>query len=141
MFVSVLEERKNIQAIIRVSDILELRGVDLKFVLVGREGFGFNKIISELEKEKSNYTFKNINDTELVLLYNLSTIFFFPTHYEGFGLPPLEAMKCGIPVVTSNNSSLPEVVGEGGIMGEATDYEFFANSIEKLLEDKNIILR
>ncbi|MBK7630771.1 MAG: glycosyltransferase family 4 protein [Ignavibacteriales bacterium] len=137
LFVSVLEERKNIQAIIRVSDILELRGVDLKFVLVGREGFGFNKIISELEKRKNRIIhLKNINDTELVLLYNLSTIFFFPTHYEGFGLPPLEAMKCGIPVVTSNNSSLPEVVGEGGIMGEATDYEFFANSIEKLLEDK-----
>ncbi len=137
LFVSVLEERKNITAIIKVSDILVSRGIDIKFVLVGREGYGFKKIESELRKRNNNIIhIKYVDDKDLILLYNLSTIFFFPTHQEGFGLPPLEAMKCGIPVITSNNSSLPEVVGDGGIMGDSTDYHFFAGSIERLLNNK-----
>jgi len=137
LFVSVLEERKNITAIIKVSDILVSRGIDVKFVLVGREGFGFKKIESALIKRKDYIICLNyVDDEDLIMLYNLSTIFFFPTHYEGFGLPPLEAMKCGIPVITSNNSSLPEVVGEGGLLGNSNDYEFFANSITKLLSDE-----
>ncbi len=136
LFVSVIEERKNIKGIIKVSDILQERGIDLKFVLVGREGFGFNKIAGELEKRKNRILhLKGISSEELILLYNLATIFFFPTHYEGFGLPPLEAMSCGIPVVTSNNSSLPEVIGDAGLMGESNDFEFFADSIIKLLND------
>ena len=137
LFVSVLEERKNIAAIIKVSDILVSRGIDIKFVLVGREGFGFKKIETELKKRNKNILhLRFVADEDLLLLYNLSTVFFFPTHYEGFGLPPLEAMKCGIPVVTSNNSSLPEVVGDGGILGDANDYEFFASSIVKLVSDE-----
>ena len=118
--------------------MLASQSIDIKFVLVGREGFGFNKIRNEIQLRKERIiVLQNVDsDSDLVALYNLARIFFFPTHYEGFGLPPLEAMKCGVPVVTSNNSSLPEVVGKGGIMGDADDYEFFANSIKKLLEDE-----
>jgi len=139
LFVSVLEERKNILGIIKVSDILVSKGSNIKFVLVGREGFGFKKIIPELEKRK-NYIIhlKGINNEDLVGLYNLATIFFFPTHYEGFGLPPLEAMQCGIPVITSDNSSLPEVVGDSGLLGNSNDYEFFVNCIEKLYSDDDL---
>ncbi|HKI79993.1 MAG TPA: glycosyltransferase family 1 protein [Ignavibacteriaceae bacterium] len=138
LFVSVLEERKNLRGILKVSDMLTSQSIDIKFVLVGREGFGFNKIRNEIQLRKERIiVLQNVDsDSDLVALYNLARIFFFPTHYEGFGLPPLEAMKCGVPVVTSNNSSLPEVVGKGGIMGDADDYEFFANSIKKLLEDE-----
>lgn len=143
LFVSVLEERKNLWGILKVSDILETQGIDIKFVLIGREGFGYSKIRPEIEKRKKRViVLQNVeNDSDLVALYNLAKIFFFPTHYEGFGLPPLEAMKCGIPVVTSNNSSLPEVVGEGGIMGDANDYEFFADNIKKLLFDEAFYMR
>jgi glycosyltransferase involved in cell wall biosynthesis len=137
LFVSVLEERKNITSIIKVSDVLASRGFDIKFVLVGREGFGYQKIESELKKRSKNIIhLKFVDDKDLILLYNLSTIFFFPSYHEGFGLPPLEAMKCGIPVISSNNSSLPEVIGEGGIMGDANDYDFFVESIISLLTDE-----
>ena len=139
LFVSVLEERKNLNMIIKVSDILLLRGIDIKFVLVGREGFGFEKISSEFVKRKNQFIhLKEITSEDLVLIYNLATIFFFPSHYEGFGLPPLEAMKCSIPVVASDNSSLPEVVGEAGFLGDSNDYEFFADSITKLLTDEEL---
>jgi glycosyltransferase involved in cell wall biosynthesis len=61
--------------------------------------------------------------------------FVFPSLYEGFGLPPLEAMACGTPVIASNRSSLPEVVGEGGILVEPTDAESLAEAMEVLLID------
>ena len=139
LFVSVLEERKNLDGIIKVSDILQSRGIDIKFVLVGREGFGFEKISSELEKRKNQIIhLKGINSEDLVLIYNLAKIFFFPSHYEGFGLPPLEAMKCGIPVISSDNSSLPEVVGDAGFLGNSNDHDFFAECIIKLLTDNDL---
>jgi len=139
LFVSVLEERKNIDGIIKVSDILNSKGIDVKFVLVGREGFGFNKIASEIEKRKNHIIhLKGISSEDLVFIYNLAEIFFFPSHYEGFGLPPLEAMKCGIPVVASDNSALPEVVGNTGFLGNSNDYEFFSNCIIKLLDDNDL---
>ena len=139
LFVSVLEERKNIHGLIKVSNILTSRGIDIKFVLVGREGFGFEKISSELEKRKNHIIhLKGISSEDLVLIYNLATIFFFPSHYEGFGLPPLEAMKCGIPIVASDNSSLPEVIGDAGFLGNSNDYEFFSDCIIKLLNDNDL---
>jgi len=137
-FVSVLEERKNITGIFKVSDLLLKRGIDIKIVFVGREGFGFDKIADTFRSKSDRFIrLKDIDDKDLVRIYNLATLFFFPTHYEGFGLPPLEAMKCGLPVVASNNSSIPEVVGDGGILGEADDYEFFTEKIALLLNDNN----
>ena len=142
LFVSVLEERKNIEGIIRVSDLIQSKGNNIKFVLVGREGFGFDKISSELGKRQNQIVhLKIINNEELILIYNLAEIFFFPSHYEGFGLPPLEAMKCGIPVIASDNSSLPEVVGDGGTIGDANDYDFFVGYIIKLLSNKNYYIK
>ena len=136
LFVGVIEERKNISGILKISEILDSRGIHIKFVLVGREGFGFNTIAEKINRSNNRIIhLKDIEENELVLLYNLATIFLFPSHYEGFGLPPLEAMKCGLPVLASNSSSIPEIVGEGGILGNSKDYEFFAESIGKLLED------
>jgi len=141
LFVSVLEERKNITGIFKVSDILLNRGIDIKIVFVGREGFGFEKIADTFKANSDRFIrLKDIDDKDLVRIYNLATLFFFPTHYEGFGLPPLEAMKCGLPVIASNNSSIPEVVGDGGILGEANNYEFFAEKIALLLSDNNYYL-
>ena len=137
LFVGVLEERKNITGILQISDILHSQGTDIKFVLVGREGFGFNKVSEKIRSSNNRILhLKDVDEKDLVSLYNLATLFLFPSHYEGFGLPPLEAMKCGLPVLASNNSSLPEIVGDGGILGNSNDYDFFANSIGKLLEDE-----
>ncbi|MGQ9847604.1 MAG: glycosyltransferase family 4 protein [Bacteroidales bacterium] len=138
LFVSVLEERKNLGTLIKVSDNLWNRGIKIKFVLIGREGFGFEKFRSEFQARKNRILIlSEIEDKDLVLIYNLAKVFIFPTFYEGFGLPPLEAMKCGTPVVASNNSSMPEVVGEGGILGDANDHKFYTESIIKLLKDED----
>jgi glycosyltransferase involved in cell wall biosynthesis len=78
-----------------------------------------------------------VKEEDLPLIYNLASIFLFPSHYEGFGLPPLEAMKSGVPVLASNNSSLPEVVGEGGLMFGDDDTDRFVDNIIKLIIDKD----
>ncbi|MEJ2618309.1 MAG: glycosyltransferase family 1 protein, partial [Ignavibacteriaceae bacterium] len=136
LFVGAIEERKNIRGILRISDILYSKGIDIKFVLVGKESFGFDPLYSEINKRKNRIIYyKYIDEETLPLLYNLSIIFLFPSYYEGFGLPPLEAMKCGAPVLASNNSSLKEVVGEGGILHEADNLDSFVQSIIALLHD------
>jgi len=72
------------------------------------------------------------------MLYNCAEIFVYPTLYEGFGLPPLEAMACGTPVITSNTSSLPEVIGDAGIMVDPTDINSLCESMYILLTDKEL---
>ncbi|MBK8943743.1 MAG: glycosyltransferase family 4 protein [Ignavibacteriae bacterium] len=139
LFVGVLEERKNIIGILKVAEILLNRGININFVFVGREGFGFNKVSDKLKNNSKRFIhLKEVEDSDLVSIYNIATLFFFPTYNEGFGLPPLEAMKCGLPVIASNNSSIPEVVGNSGILGDSDDYEFFAEKINFLLENEQI---
>jgi len=137
LYVGAIEERKNISGILRISDILKSREVDMKIVLVGNKGFGFIKLSAEMyQRNDIVIHIENVAEEDLPSIYNLAEIFLFPSFYEGFGLPPLEAMKCGIPVLASNNSSLIEVVGEGGLLFDAEDYDSFADHIVLLLKDR-----
>ena len=79
-----------------------------------------------------------VSDEYLVKLYNAADLFVYPSLYEGFGLPPLEAMACGCPVITSNTSSLPEVVGDAGIMIDPNDIDGLTESMHKILTDKEL---
>ncbi len=81
----------------------------------------------------------SVSDADLPLLYNAADLFLFPSLYEGFGLPPLEAMACGTPVITSNACSLPEVVGDAGIMVDPGDVAMLAEQIEAVLNDQTKI--
>ncbi len=118
-----LEPRKNlIMSIKCFVKFIEKNKIDnLIFVLGGSH---WEQFVGELEKEINNFKkFKDkikkagyIDDEDLSVLYSNSEFFIYPSLYEGFGLPVLEAMKCGVPVITSNNSSLPEVIGDAGII-------------------------
>jgi glycosyltransferase involved in cell wall biosynthesis len=74
----------------------------------------------------------------LAALYRLARVFVFPSLYEGFGLPPLEAMASGTPVITSNTSSLPEVVGDAGVLIDPLDEEALADAICRVLTDESL---
>src|SRR5439155_19926136 len=76
-----------------------------------------------------------VPDAELPLWYNIADIFAYPSLYEGFGLPALEAMACGTPVIASNTSSLPEVVGEAGILVDPGDTGAWSAAMGRLLAD------
>jgi glycosyltransferase involved in cell wall biosynthesis len=72
---------------------------------------------------------------ELPTLYSGASLFVYPSLFEGFGMPPLEAMACGTPVITADNSSLPEVVGDAGVLVSATDAAQLAREMQDLLGD------
>ena len=112
-------------------DLLEKRN-DLTAVFVG--GRTFSR--TELEKqEKYNdrcFHFKRVSDEELNVLYNLAFCFIYPSLYEGFGIPVLEAMKCGCPVIAFNNSSIPEVLRNTGILLDNNDAIGILDSVEIL---------
>jgi len=133
LYVGVLEKRKNIKGLLQVVDILIKKNTGLKLVLVGRPGYDFKAINREMKKRESSIVYLNsLSDVELNYVYQRAFAFIFPSLYEGFGIPPLEAMSKGIPVVVSNSSSLPEVVGSGGLLREPSDYAGFAEDILKL---------
>ena len=85
-----------------------------------------------------SYSPGNVPHADLPLLMNAAYAFIFPSLYEGFGLPVLEAMKCGTPVLTSNISSLPEIVGHAAILVDPYDEESIAFGMEQLVQDSDL---
>jgi glycosyltransferase involved in cell wall biosynthesis len=79
-----------------------------------------------------------IDDEELPLWYNSASVFVFPSLYEGFGLPPLEAMACGLPTIVSNRGSLPEIVADGAVIADPLNTELLANEMARLTESQNV---
>ena len=132
LYVGVIEKRKNISGIFEIAKFL-LKKIDVPIVLFGRIGYGGEVYVKEIKKSENIFYGGFIEDDDLPYIYNLSSIFLFPSLYEGFGIPPLEAMQSGVPVVASNASSLPEVIGDGGIMFSPQEYELFADALFWLL--------
>jgi glycosyltransferase involved in cell wall biosynthesis len=88
--------------------------------------------------EKSVVLTNFVSREELAALYTLCTVFIFPSLYEGFGLPIAEAMCCGAPVIAGNSSSLPEVVGNAGVLIDASSAEDLSEAMLKLLRDEEL---
>jgi len=112
-----------------------------KLVIAGGKGWYTDTIVDEIKSlgVQTDVAFIGyVADEHMPALYSLARLFVFPSLYEGFGFPPLEAMACGVPVITSNTSSLPEVVGDAAILVEPTDYARLALEMEKVLRDGTI---
>lgn len=137
LYVGKLETRKNVVGILEIARILQIKGVNLQTVLVGTPGYGFDKIQKKISESTSDIIhLTNISDSDLNHLYNMAGVFIFPSFYEGFGYPVLEAMQSGCPVVVSNCPALTEIVGDRGIKIEPTDFNKFSEVIVRLLTDK-----
>ncbi len=136
LFVGSIEKRKNIVALLQIIEILQKRGTDIQLVMAGRPGYGFNEFKERILGSNSFVKYLDfVNDEDLVYLYNSAFAFVFPSFYEGFGIPPLEAMQCGVPVIASNTSSLPEVLGEGAILINPNNIDGYVNEIIRLDTD------
>jgi glycosyltransferase involved in cell wall biosynthesis len=138
LYVGVIENRKNITGIIKIADEVFKKNNRIKFLLIGRVGYGGEKILKEARKRENISHIEYINDEQLKEIYNSSTVFLFPSFYEGFGFPPLEAMQSGLPVLASNTTSLKEVINSGGILHNPNDYKSFADDIFKLIENNEL---
>jgi glycosyltransferase involved in cell wall biosynthesis len=141
-----LQPRKNLVRLIRV--YARLRSEQEKFkhqlVIVGRQLWLADEIFAEVRKQQwaddvilTGY----VADEDLPALYRAAAAFVYPSIFEGFGLPPLEAMACGTPVVTSNTSSLPEVVGDAAVLIDPYDEQKLANALLRIVNDELLRVR
>ncbi|QQS36863.1 MAG: glycosyltransferase family 4 protein [Ignavibacteriales bacterium] len=135
LYVGVIEKRKNIYTILKVADEFFISDPEIKFVMIGRPGYGSTPILNEVKKRRNIIYLNHILDNDLVFIYNLASVFIFPSFYEGFGLPPVEAMQTGIPVVASNTSSLKEILEGSAILIDPLDDKTFYKEIKRLLND------
>jgi glycosyltransferase involved in cell wall biosynthesis len=141
--VGTIGPRKNIITLFKAIKIISNKNKipDYKLVLVGRKASGSNvilKYIIDLGLAKKVIVTGYISEEELLGLYNLADVFVCPSIYEGFGLPVLEAMACGTPVITSNTSSLPEVVNDAAILIEPLNEHQLADAIYNVLSDNKL---
>lgn len=143
--VSRLEPRKNFPGLIRAFNRLKARfRVPHHLVIAGGKGWLYDPIFEEAARSpyREQIHFPGfVADEDLPALYTLADAFAYPSFYEGFGFPPLEAMACGVPVVVADNSSLPEVVGEAGIRLHAEDEEGWAEALARVLMDEDTRVR
>lgn len=143
LYVGGFSERKNVKSLITAFKNV-YSSLNQKYVLL---------IAGSLKDEGENlknYCVENnldhyikfcgyIDDTELPVLYNGASAFVYPSLYEGFGLPPLEAMSCGTPVITSNTTSIPEVVTDCGILIDPTSEDSISSALESLLNNEDLL--
>lgn len=136
LFVGTIEPRKNLKTLIEAFDSFVENEPDLGLIVCGKKGWLCDGILNEISDHKMIRYLDYVPTQELVELYNLAEIFVYPSFYEGFGFPPLEAMACGTPVITSNTSSLPEVTGDAALLVDPADSRQIAEGITRLLNDK-----
>lgn len=135
---STLEPRKNLARVVEAFAALRARGVAEALVLAGVRYFGTR----EMEQAIARHNLSGvvhlpgyIDDADMAALYSLAEVFIYPSLYEGFGIPPLEAMACGTPVVASNTTSIPEVVGDAACGVDPADVGSLAQGLGRVLQD------
>jgi glycosyltransferase involved in cell wall biosynthesis len=140
--VGTLEPRKNIPTLLRAYHRLrEDKQIDPLLVIVGSKGWIYNDIFQEIYRlglSESVRHLESVTDIELAHLYRAAGVFAFPSFYEGFGLPALEAMHAGCPVVASQRGSLLEVVGNAGLLLDPDDVNSWMEALESILTDSSL---
>jgi glycosyltransferase involved in cell wall biosynthesis len=139
LFVGTIEPRKNIPTLLRAFRELTKHYPGYTLVIAGQNGWKYQETYSvfhQLNLEKCVRFLTYVPHEDLPALYCASVLFVLPSWYEGFGLPPLEAMQCGVPVIVSDRGSLPEIVGSGGCTVPPDDPHTLMESMEKFLFDK-----
>lgn len=144
LFVGTLQPRKNISRLIEAFAKIKEEDLDLKhveLVIIGKKGWLYEEILEAPKKfgiEDKVKFLEGVNDNELTTFYKHALCYVLPSLYEGFGLPVVEAMKHGCPVITSNSSSLPEAGGDAALYIDPENIEDIATKITKVVNDKDL---
>jgi glycosyltransferase involved in cell wall biosynthesis len=139
LFVGTLQPRKNLSRLLEAYSRLEKKLFSL--VVVGRRGWGkvnVARMARELKIEEHLTYIESALQSDMPCIYNMADLFVYPSLYEGFGYPPLEAMACGVPVVASRRSSIPEVVGDAALLIDPEDVNDIAGAMMKVLTDGEV---
>ena len=140
LYVGKPTERRNLSALVKAFARLKGEGIPHKLLLVGTALPGnspFRQIISELNLENEVTTLDYISHDEMFLVYNAAALFVYPSSYEGFGMPVLEAMACGTPLITLNNTAFPEFAGGIAHLLPNAQIDTLKEGIKAVLNDKN----
>jgi glycosyltransferase involved in cell wall biosynthesis len=142
LYVGTLEPRKNVAALVRAYARLRQRGeIDCPLVLAGGKGWRCDSIFAAIEESgvaRDIVLPGYVPHADLPLWYSAADVFVYPSLYEGFGLPVLEAMACGAPVISSTASSLPEVAGDAGVLIDPNDIDALAGAIKQVARSPDL---
>jgi glycosyltransferase involved in cell wall biosynthesis len=134
--VGTLQPRKNVEAALHAFERLAAAGAEQRLALVGGRGWrdeALAELIRSSPAAERIVVTGRVSDEDLVGLYRAADCFVYPSRYEGFGFPPLEAMACGTAVISSNRTSLPEVVGDAGVLVDPDDVDAIERALSELL--------
>ena len=148
LYFGTLEPRKNLVGLIEAYEIFrakllmsDVNSLAPALVLAGNRGWLYDEIFSAAKKSRYADDIKFIGFIEpkdKPQLFNLASLFVYPSFFEGFGFPPLEAMACGVPTITSHTSSFPEVVGDSALMIDPYNFDEIAWAIKEVWSDENL---
>jgi len=141
LYVGNIEPRKNLIFLVKAFEDVLVHVPELKLILAGRPTLPYPEFYKALTDSPAKESINIVNSPqteELLQLYNAAACFCYPSLMEGFGLPVLEAFNCGCPVITSNNSSIPEVAGNAAVLLDATDLEGWVEAIERFIMDRAV---
>lgn len=141
LHVGTIRARKNLVRLIQAFHKLIKKGFPYKLILVGKKSWGGERVFQEIRERDLEEDVKVVGyvpDEDLVYFYNAADVFIYPSLYEGFGLPPLEAMACSTPVIASRISSLPEVLGEAALYIKPKDVDDIVAKLQKVISDQKL---
>jgi glycosyltransferase involved in cell wall biosynthesis len=143
VYVGAESPRKNLPRLFRAFAVLREQMPDVRLVKVGAPEYmaqfrQLQQLVQDLDLQPYVHFIDHPPEEDLVAFYSMAHVFAFPSLYEGFGMPPLEAMACGTPVVCSNAASLPEVVGDAAIMIDPYDVDALADAMHRVLSDPDL---
>lgn len=139
--VGTLEPRKNLSFLVKAFSLAVKKGISENLVIVGKKGWYYEdlfKLVEELKLQERVIFTGYAEEKDIPVLYAGATALTFPSLYEGFGFPPLEAISCGTPVISSNTSSLPEVIGEAGILIPPKNENLWAEKMVQISRNTNL---
>ncbi len=140
LFIGRIEEKKNILNQVKAFVKFNQKYLDYKFVLIGKPGYGYDSIKTEIFEQnlqKNLIELGYVNKDEIAPIINMASVFLFVSNYEGFGIPIVEAMKCGTPVITSNMTSMPEVAGDAALYSEPNNILKISENLCNVIENKD----
>ncbi len=142
LFISTLEPRKNILTLIKAFEYLKQNyKIPHQLILVGKKGWNYKDILEIINTSQFKEDIQHldyVSDELVAIFYSQAEAFIYPSFYEGFGLPVLEAMTLGSPVITSDTSSLPEVAGDAALYIDPTDYYQLAQTMLKVVDNSTL---